>query len=85
VVQKLTAGQIRPFRRFPMQCSVTYNAGPFQGHGTIWNLLRGAQHLEQGSVFLVWMAENSGSMRSLFVMLLYAAVVTMGYLLWLLS
>ena len=29
---------IRPFRRFPVQCSVTYNAGPFQGQGTIWNL-----------------------------------------------
>ncbi len=29
---------IRPFRRFPVQCAVTYNAGPFQGQGTIWNL-----------------------------------------------
>ncbi len=29
---------IRPFRRFPVQCSVTYNAGPFQGQGTVWNL-----------------------------------------------
>ena len=29
---------IRPFRRFPVQCAVTYNAGPFQGRGTIWNL-----------------------------------------------
>ena len=29
---------IRPFRRFPVQCSVTYNAGPFRGQGTIWNL-----------------------------------------------
>ena len=29
---------IRPHRRFPVQCSATYNAGPFQGHGTIWNL-----------------------------------------------
>jgi hypothetical protein len=29
---------IRPFRCFPEQCSVTYNAGPFQGQGTIWNL-----------------------------------------------
>ena len=28
----------RPFRRCPMQCSVTYNAGPFHGQGTIWNL-----------------------------------------------
>ena len=29
---------LRPFRRFPVQCPVTYNAGPFQGHGTVWNL-----------------------------------------------
>ncbi|MDN5941481.1 MAG: PilZ domain-containing protein [Nitrospira sp.] len=29
---------IRPFRRFPVQCSVTHNAGSFQGQGTIWNL-----------------------------------------------
>jgi hypothetical protein len=26
---------IRPFRRFPVQCSVLYNAGPFQGQGTV--------------------------------------------------
>ncbi len=29
---------IRPFRRFPVQCSVTYHAGPYQGQGTVWNL-----------------------------------------------
>lgn len=29
---------IRLFRRFPLQCSVTYNAGPFLGQGTVWNL-----------------------------------------------
>jgi hypothetical protein len=29
---------LRPYRRFPVQCSVTYQAGPFQGQGTIWNL-----------------------------------------------
>jgi hypothetical protein len=29
---------LRPFRRFPVQCTVTYIAGPFQGHGTVWNL-----------------------------------------------
>ena len=29
---------IRPFRRFPVQCAVTYNAGPFQGQGSVWNL-----------------------------------------------
>ena len=29
---------LRPFRRFPVQCAVTYNAGPFQGQGTVWNL-----------------------------------------------
>jgi hypothetical protein len=29
---------IRPYRRFPVQCPVTYHAGPFQGSGTVWNL-----------------------------------------------
>jgi len=29
---------IRPYRRFPVQCSVTYNTGSFQGQGIIWNL-----------------------------------------------
>jgi hypothetical protein len=28
---------LRPYRRFPVQCAVTYNAGPFQGQGTVWN------------------------------------------------
>ena len=29
---------VRPYRRSPVQCSVAYNAGPFQGQGTVWNL-----------------------------------------------
>jgi hypothetical protein len=29
---------IRPYRRFPVQCAITYNAGSFQGQGTVWNL-----------------------------------------------
>lgn len=29
---------IRPYSRFPVQCAVTYNAGPFQGQGAVWNL-----------------------------------------------
>ena len=29
---------IRPYRRFPVPCAITYNAGLFQGHGTVWNL-----------------------------------------------
>jgi hypothetical protein len=29
---------IRPSRRFPVHCAVTYNAGPFQGQGIVWNL-----------------------------------------------
>ena len=28
---------IRSMRRFPVQCAVTYNAGPFQGLGTVRN------------------------------------------------
>ena len=47
---------ISPHRRFPVQCSVTYNAGPFQGHGTIWNLsctgwrLSGDQPMRPGGI-----------------------------------
>ena len=29
---------IRPFRRFPICCPVTYHAGLREGHGTVWNL-----------------------------------------------
>ena len=29
---------IRPYRRFPVHCAVTYHAGPFQGQGIVWNL-----------------------------------------------
>ena len=32
------AFSIRAYRRSPVQCSVTYHAGPFQGQGTVWNL-----------------------------------------------
>ncbi len=32
------AFSIRPCRRSPPHCSVTYYAGPFQGEGTVWNL-----------------------------------------------
>ena len=28
---------VRPDRRSPVQCAVTYHAGLFQGHGTVWN------------------------------------------------
>lgn len=29
---------LRPFRRFPVQCPVSYSSGPFNGVGTVWNL-----------------------------------------------
>jgi hypothetical protein len=29
---------MRPSRRFRVHCPVTYNAGQFQGQGTVWNL-----------------------------------------------
>lgn len=29
---------IRPYRRFPVQCAATYNAGSFHGQATVWNL-----------------------------------------------
>jgi hypothetical protein len=28
---------IRPFRRFPVQCPVSYHVGPSKGNGTLWN------------------------------------------------
>ncbi len=28
----------RPYRRFPVQCAVTYSVGAFTGLGTVWNL-----------------------------------------------
>jgi hypothetical protein len=31
---------IRPFRRFPVQCSVTYNLWPFQRQDAVWNVSR---------------------------------------------
>jgi len=30
--------RIRPYRHSPVQCAVTYNAGLFQGQGTVRNL-----------------------------------------------
>src|SRR5215475_11695776 len=29
---------IRPYRRFPVYCPVTYQTGLFEGHSTVWNL-----------------------------------------------
>ena len=36
---------IRLFRRFPVQCVVSYSAGPFRGSGTVWNLSRSGWRL----------------------------------------
>ncbi|HEV8328622.1 MAG TPA: PilZ domain-containing protein [Nitrospiraceae bacterium] len=36
-----------PYRRFPVQCSITYNAGPFQNQGTVWNLSRAGWRLSE--------------------------------------
>jgi hypothetical protein len=30
---------IVPYRRFPVQCAVTYHTGLFQGQGNVWNVL----------------------------------------------
>lgn len=32
---------IRPYRRFPMCCPVTYQTGWFEGQGTVWNFSLG--------------------------------------------
>jgi len=29
---------IRPYRRFPVCCPVTYQVKDFEGHGTVWNV-----------------------------------------------
>ena len=29
---------IRPYRRFPIYCPVTYHAGLYEGQGIVWNL-----------------------------------------------
>jgi hypothetical protein len=36
---------IRPYRRFPVQCAVIYQADPFQGQGTVWYLSISDWHL----------------------------------------
>jgi hypothetical protein len=28
---------VRPYRRFPVHCAVTYHAGLFQGQGNVWH------------------------------------------------
>src|SRR5262249_48234182 len=39
--------KIRPYRRFPVQCSVTYKAGLYLGRGTVWNLSRYGRRLSR--------------------------------------
>lgn len=29
---------VRPYRRFPVSCPVTYQTGLFEGYSTVWNL-----------------------------------------------
>ena len=29
---------LRPYRRFPVSCPVTYKTGSVEAHGTVWNL-----------------------------------------------
>jgi hypothetical protein len=42
---------IRPSRRFPVCCPVTYHAGPFQGQGTVWTLSEARRWQEPFSSF----------------------------------
>lgn len=50
-----------PFRRVPPHCSVTCNAGPSQGPGTVWNFSRSCWRLS-GNLPI-----QSGESRSLTV------------------
>ena len=46
---------LRPYRRFPICCPVTYHADCLKGHGTIWNVsLNGWR----GSVPERWVASS---------------------------
>jgi hypothetical protein len=40
---------IRPYRRFPVCCPVTYHAGLFEGQGIVWNLSVNGWRLSGGS------------------------------------
>ena len=40
-----------PYRRFPLQCAVTYDADLFQGQGTIWNVSKARRSKEPSSSF----------------------------------
>ena len=62
---------IRPFRRSPVQCSVTYHVGPFQGQGTVWNLSVNGWHLSGNVPLRVGqtcpLTVNLPNQRSIFV------------------
>jgi hypothetical protein len=55
---------IRPYRRFPLQCAVTYNAGPFQGHGTVWNLSWTESKKVEGTIFFLQVSATTSFPRS---------------------
>jgi hypothetical protein len=35
---------IRPYRRFPIYCPVTYQTGLFEGHGAVWSSFQAGGH-----------------------------------------
>ena len=45
---------LRPFRRFPVQCAVTYHAGPFQEQGIVWNLSLSGWRLTSNLPIHLW-------------------------------
>jgi len=55
---------IRPYRRFPVQCSVMYNAGPFRSQGTGWNRSRVVVCVAL-CVLTVWRQVHMGWIRRL--------------------
>jgi hypothetical protein len=51
---------LRPYRRFPVQCPVSYSSGPFNGVGTVWNFsltgcrLSGDLPMREGETLSLW-------------------------------
>ena len=41
-----TTFQVRPYRRFPVQCLVYFSTGTVTGTGTIWNLSLGGSWMD---------------------------------------
>ena len=62
---------LRPYRRFPVQCSVTYHAGLFQGQGIVWG---GRAHFRAALYMAALVARCNPVIRSFYQRLCNAGV-----------